>query len=228
MAGTSIEENLKTVKAKIVAACERVGRNAGDVRLIVVSKGQPIEKIVAAAQAGHLSFGENYVQEALEKIDEVPGCQWHLIGALQSNKVKSIVGKFSLIHAVDRDSVLEEISKRAREAQVMQKILLEINVAGESTKAGIGLSAAPEFIRKAQSLPHVLVSGLMCMPPIATRAEDSRRYFKKTSELLEKYRSDDFFELSMGTSQDYEIAIEEGATLVRVGTQIFGSRMREG
>jgi PLP dependent protein len=224
MATSSIEQNLIRIRERILAACARAGRAPNSVRLVAVSKLQSEDKIRESLQAGQSVFGENYVQEAVKKINDVAGAEWHLIGALQSNKAKDVVGKFSLIHSIDRESILEAVSKRAVEAGVVQPVLLEVNVAGEQTKAGIPEAQIADLVLRARDLPGILVLGLMCMPPFSKNPEDSRPYFKKMKKLLAQFASKEFCELSMGTSQDFEVAIEEGATLVRVGSEIFGAR----
>lgn len=222
MVGTSVEKNLERVRERIREACERAGRSAVEVRLVAVSKGQPVEKIQQALLSKQKLFGENYVQEALPKMKAVKA-DWHFIGALQSNKVKQAVGVFDLIHSVDRQSVLAEISKRAEQNNLRQNILLEVNLAGETSKSGVDWKSLETLVAEARRLPGVTLRGLMGMPPPGS-PEDSRPYFRMLGEKLKEWRDENFCELSMGTSQDFEVAIEEGATLVRVGTEIFGPR----
>lgn len=227
MVGQSIAENLDKVRARILAACKQAGRNPAEVRLVAVSKTHSIEKVREVFSHKQNIFGENYAQEAVPKQQTLPEAEWHFIGALQSNKVKQIVGKFALIHSVDRESVLKEISKRASEQGFIQDILLEINLAAESSKSGVDWVAAEALYQTARQLPGVRVRGLMGMPP-AGPAESSRPYFRdlreKLSDWKRKFSDDALCELSMGTSQDFAVAIEEGATLVRIGTDIFGQR----
>lgn len=227
MVGQSIAENLEKVRARIETACRRAGRGAADVRLVAVSKTHPIEKVREAYSCKQNIFGENYAQEAVPKQQALPEAEWHFIGALQSNKVKLIIGGFALIHSVDRESVLREISKRAVEAGLVQDILIEINLAAEASKSGANWQAAESLYQIARQLPGVRVRGLMGMPP-AGDAEASRAYFRELREKLLQWKrdfgDDSLRELSMGTSQDFEVAIEEGATLVRIGTDIFGQR----
>jgi len=227
MVGQSIAENLEKVRARILSACQRVGRNSSEVRLVAVSKTHSTEKVREAFAAKQKLFGENYAQEAVPKQQALPQAEWHFIGALQSNKVKQIIGGFALIHSVDRESVLKEISKRAVERGVTQDILLEINLAAESSKSGVDWNAAEALYQSARQLPGVRVRGLMGMPPPGA-AEASRSYFRELREKLSEWKrtfnDEALCELSMGTSQDFEVAIEEGATLVRIGTDIFGQR----
>jgi PLP dependent protein len=218
-----IADNLKTVQAKITAACARAKRDPGAVRLIAVSKQQSLEKLKAAVAAGHRCFGENYVQEALGKQSLVSTVEWHLIGALQSNKAKAAVGKFALIHTIDRESVLQEISKRAVEQNLVQPILIEVNIGLEGSKAGLPPIELPAFLTRARQLPGLSVRGLMCMPPPGA-AEASRPHFVQMRRLMAENGAPGFVELSMGSSQDFEVAVEEGATFVRVGSDIFGAR----
>jgi len=227
MVGQSIAENLEKVRARILSACRRVGRNSSEVRLVAVSKTHSIEKVREAFADKQKLFGENYAQEAVPKQQALPQAEWHFIGALQSNKVKQIIGGFALVHSVDRESVLKEISKRAVERGVTQDILLEINLAAESSKSGVDWNAAEALYQSARQLPGVRVRGLMGMPPPGA-AEASRSYFRELREKLSEWKrtfnDEALCELSMGTSQDFEVAIEEGATLVRIGTDIFGQR----
>jgi pyridoxal phosphate enzyme (YggS family) len=224
MLGSSIAENLKKIETRMRAACGRAGREMAAVQMIAVSKTQSFEKIAIAMNAGQKQFGENYVQEALAKVELAPVAQWHFIGALQSNKAKNVVGKFSLIHSVDRISLLEALGKKATELGIKQNILIEVNIADEERKAGLPASELESFMVKAGQIPSLCVLGLMCMPPFDVNPENSRRYFRKLKELMEPFRAKGLNELSMGTSQDFEVAIEEGATLIRVGTEIFGVR----
>lgn len=225
MDGRSIENNQanrqERIESRIAAACARVGRDRGSVRLVAVSKGRSVEQIKRAAGFGQRLFGENYIQEVTEKMIGTNGLEWHFIGALQSNKAKQAVGKFSLIHSVDRDSVAVALSKCATQMKLVQPVLVEVNLAAESGKAGVTPAELGEFLRRARGLPGLHVRGLMALPP-AGSAEGSRQYFRTLRELLEQGRDTEFSELSMGTSQDFEVAIEEGATLVRVGTEFFG------
>lgn len=185
-----------------------------------------------AFQAGQKSFGENYVQEAVEKVNQFPEADWHFIGSLQTNKVKQVVGRFSLIHSADRLKLIDVIAKAASAAGLVQDILLEINVGGEETKHGASFEEAPALIDHILSLPSLRLRGLMALPPLTDDEKIARANFGRLREALEKWRCErmsgeaasHFTELSMGTSSDYEWAILEGATMVRVGTSIFGAR----
>lgn len=221
-----IAVNIRRVRERMFAACARVGRNPLSVRLIAVSKTHSIAKVQEAFAAGQIRFGENYLQEAEPKIAALPDAEWHFIGSVQSNKVKGMVGRFELIHSVDRDSVLQMISKKAVERGVMQKILLEVNLGDEASKGGVSVTDAREFIQRARHLPGVQLSGLMGMPPPSS-SESARPFFRRLRRIFEENAAEGFVELSMGTTQDFEVAIEEGATLIRIGTEIFGVRSRE-
>lgn len=227
-----LRENLTAVKSKIEAACVRANRSVKDVTLVAVSKTKPIELIIAASDAGQDFFGENYVQEAMEKVQLFPGAHWHFIGALQTNKIKQIAGKFELIHSVDRLKVAAEISKASVALGVVQDILLQIHIGDEATKHGVTESEAPAVIESILSLPNLRLRGLMSLPPLVEDESKARSQFASLHSNLERWREKyiplkekpHFKELSMGTSSDYEWAILEGATLVRVGTSIFGER----
>ena len=206
-----VKAGLDAVNERIAKACARAGRDTRSVKLIAVSKTQPIEKIREAVAAGHRVFGENYAQELREKAAELPDVEWHFIGALQSNKVKMIADKVALVHTCDRLSLAKELGKRGR-----QRVLIEVNIGKEPQKAGVMPDDAPLLVEQVAGL--VQVEGLMCIPPAAG---DPRRHFHALRELAGRLG---LKELSMGMSADYEAAIEEGATLVRVGTAIFGAR----
>ncbi len=223
MAGISIANNLRNVRERLEAACRRSGRPLNSVRLLAVSKGQGLGKLNQAFEAGQTLFGENYVQEAMEKQAGLLSAEWHFIGLLQSNKVKQVVGNFALIHSVDRLKLLKTVSERAAERGIVQDILIEINIGGENSKSGASVGDAEELLRRAREWTGVRVRGLMCMPPPGS-GDQSRPYFRQTKKLLEKWGTENCNELSMGTSQDFEAAIEEGATIVRIGTDIFGAR----
>lgn len=203
------------------------------VKILAVSKLQPTAKIRALYEKGYRNFGENYPQELVKKQNELSDLKifWHLIGHLQKNKVKMIIG-CELIHSVDSLSLATEISKRAQAAGIDQKILLQINIAQESSKEGFSPASLEEDFKKIISLPNLEVCGLMTMPPFVEKAEDNRIHFKNLRQLLLKLKceysvGENFRELSMGTSQDYQIAIEEGATWIRLGTTLFGDRPKK-
>ena len=227
----SIREGAAHVLERIAQAAERSGRKGEDIRLIAVGKTKPAEMIGEAIEAGLSVFGENYVQEAEEKIRAFPQAEWHFIGKLQRNKVKKAVSLFSWIQTVDSLSLLTEISRRAGEAGKVLPVLAEVNLAGEASKAGMDPEAIAELIEAAPGLPGIRLKGLMAIPPWTEDPEESRPYFIRLRELLAECVSRGgagagMTELSMGMSNDFEAAIEEGATMVRVGTAIFGSRVR--
>jgi pyridoxal phosphate enzyme (YggS family) len=208
-------EGLKEVRERIARACGRAGRAPFSVTLAAVSKGQPLEKIREAFAAGQTLFAENYAQELREKSTALPGAEWHFIGALQSNKARMVVGRAALIHTCDRISLARELSRRA---EGVQRVLLEVNIGREPQKSGVLPEEAPGLLDAVRALPQLRCEGLMCIPPAEG---DPRPHFRALRELGEKLG---LRELSMGMSADFEAAIEEGATIVRVGTAIFGAR----
>lgn len=225
-----IQENIRQVEKEIADACERSGRQAGEAVLIAVSKTKPVSMLQEAYDAGIRDFGENKVQELTEKIPKLPGdIRWHMIGHLQRNKVKYIVGKVYLIHSVDSLSLAEEISKEAVKKQVEVNILIEVNVAEEESKFGVTAAQAPALAEKIAKLPGVHIKGLMTIAPFVENPESNRIYFHKLKQLSvdimhKKTDNVDMDILSMGMTGDYKTAVEEGATYVRVGTGIFGER----
>jgi pyridoxal phosphate enzyme (YggS family) len=217
-----IAENLRGVQDRIARACERAKRDPASVKLVAVSKVQPVEAIREALEAGQRAFGENYAQELREKGDAIGPAlpvEWHFLGALQTNKVKMIVGRVALLHTCDRPSLAQELNKRAASLGVVQRVLVEVNLAREPQKGGIAPAEVPSFVASLRDLPSLRCEGLMCIPPAE---EDARLHFRRLRELREELGG--LPELSMGMSADYEVAIEEGATIVRVGTAIFGER----
>ncbi len=225
-----IQGNLHTVEANIKAACERSGRARDDVKLIAVSKTKPVEMLREAYDAGCRDFGENKVQELIEKYEQMPkDIRWHMIGHLQRNKVKYIVDKVCLIHSVDSLRLAEEISKEAIRKNVTVSILIEINVAKEESKFGVMTEAAVSLVEAISQLPNITVKGLMTIAPYVENSEENRLYFAKLKQIYVDiiHKNIDnvcMEELSMGMTGDYEVAIEEGATIIRVGTGIFGER----
>jgi PLP dependent protein len=213
--------NLAGVRERIARACERAKRDPASVKLVAVSKVQPVEAIREALEAGQRAFGENYAQELREKAEAVAGAEWHFLGALQTNKVKMVVGKVALLHTCDRPSLAQELNKRAAALGTVQRVLVEVNLAEEPQKGGIAPSGLASFVDEMGKLPALRCEGLMCIPPAE---DDPRPHFRRLRELREKLG---LRELSMGMSADYETAIEEGATIVRVGTAIFGERPRK-
>jgi pyridoxal phosphate enzyme (YggS family) len=228
----SIAENLKTVRDRITSAAKRAGREPSSIQLVVVTKTVGVDRIREAVAAGAKTLGENRVQEAREKIVELGRvAHWHLIGALQTNKAKYAVKLFDLIHSVDNLALAREIDKQALKIGKVQDILIEVNIAGEESKSGVVFKDALSLVHEAETLKNISIKGLMTMPPFSDIPEDSRPYFKKLRELAEEIAKENIpgvsmKELSMGMSGDFEVAVEEGATMVRVGTAIFGERVK--
>lgn len=217
-----IRGNLEAVRERVARAAERAGRRADDVLLIGVSKTVPADRVRLGVEAGLAALGENRVQEAKEKI-KVLGrpVPWHLIGHLQTNKVRDALELFDVIHSVDRLDLAREIERRAGGHARVVEALLEVNVAGEASKGGFAPDAVAAALDAIGGMTHVRVRGLMAIPPIVERADDARPWFETLRRLAERHG---LKELSMGMSADFEVAIEEGATMVRVGTAIFGPR----
>lgn len=225
-----LKENYANVEEKITKACERAGRNRNEVTLIAVSKTKPREMLQEVYDAGARNFGENKVQEMCDKMTVLPeDIRWHMIGHLQTNKVKYIVGKTALIHSVDSLRLAEEIQKQAVKNNVTVPILVEVNIAEEKSKFGIQKEDAISLVRSISALDHLKIQGLMTIAPFVENAEDNRTYFRQIRQLSVDIASQNIDNvsmdiLSMGMTGDYEVAIEEGATMVRVGTGIFGER----
>lgn len=225
-----IRENLNRVRNNIERACQESGRDADSVQLIAVSKTKPLTDLQQAYACGCRDFGENKVQELVEKYEQMPkDIRWHMIGHLQRNKVKYIVDKVYLIHSVDSLRLAEEISKEAVKKQVTVSILIEVNVAGEESKFGTTVEETYLLVKEIAKLPGICVKGLMTIAPFVENAEENRLYFAKLKQIyvdiIHKNIDNVFMEeLSMGMTGDYEVAITEGATYVRVGTGIFGER----
>ncbi len=225
-----VSENLKQVRDNIAAACARAGRDPKDVLLVAVSKTKPVSLIEEAIEAGQDTFGENKVQEMCDKMEVLPKqLKWHMIGHLQRNKVKYIAGKVELIHSVDSLRLAEQISNEAQKLAIEIPVLLEVNVAREESKFGFFTEEVEDACRVISVMPGICVKGLMTSAPFVENAEDNRKYFKKLYELAVDIQSKNIDnismrELSMGMTGDYVVAVEEGATIVRVGTGIFGSR----
>lgn len=225
-----IRENLRTVEDRIQAACRQCGRNREEVQLIAVSKTKPVEMLEEAYACGCRDFGENKVQELVDKYERLPkDIRWHMIGHLQRNKVKYIVDKVYLIHSVDSLRLAEEISKEAGKKGVTADILVEVNIAAEETKFGTAREEAVQLVKSIATLPSVRVKGLMTIAPYVENPEKNREYFADLYDLSvdimrENIDNISMDVLSMGMTGDYEVAIEEGATYVRVGTGIFGER----
>ncbi|MCS7081089.1 MAG: YggS family pyridoxal phosphate-dependent enzyme [Chloracidobacterium sp.] len=225
----SIADNVAAVRERIAAASARAGRAPEQITLIAVSKTQPVTAIQAAADCGILDIGENRVQEALTKIPySPPTLRWHLIGHLQSNKAKPAVEHFHLIHTVDSIPLAQRLDRLARERGRIQPVLLQVKLGDEPTKSGLAPADLPMVYATVRELPNLRIRGLMTIPPFRPNPEDVRPYFRQLralrDELRDRFPDDALSELSMGMSHDFEVAIEEGATLIRVGTAIFGAR----
>jgi len=226
---TSIAENLEAVNHRIRKACEACGRDPKSLELLAVSKKKDVETVREAIHAGHILLGENRIQEVLIKQPELPGSvRWHLIGHLQSNKVKPAIHcRFECIHSVDSAKIMHALNKEAAEQGIVQTILLQVNVSGEGSKYGIPPNELIPLLEEAAGCMNITVDGLMTIPPISDDPEKAAGYFKQLRELRDRAAEETGFplpELSMGMSHDMEVAIKEGATYVRVGTDIFGSR----
>jgi pyridoxal phosphate enzyme (YggS family) len=225
-----LTKNIDHVRSRVQAACLRSGRNPDDVSIVGVSKTQPIDTIVKARNLGIRTFGENYVQELLLKHahDGLDDVSWHFIGHLQSNKVKYIAPFVRMIHSVDSASLAHEISRQAVKFHRRIDILFQVNTSGESSKSGVALKDLLPLVRDCISLPSIRLCGLMTIPAPVDDADDVRSEFRLLRELCDSVRTElslpSFVELSMGMSDDYEVAIEEGATIIRPGTALFGSR----
>ena len=227
----SIAENLERVRVKIAQAAANSGRSVDDVELVAISKTHDAEKVREAIEAGQHLFGESKVQEARVKIPELPSnIRWHFVGHLQKNKIRHALPLFEMIHSVDSLALAEDINRIAEEDGLHPRVLLEVNVAGEGSKFGFQPDKFRVEMESLLALPRLSILGLMCIPPIAEEAETSRKYFISLRELRDQVQSEfhvDLAQLSMGMTQDYAVAVEEGATLVRVGTAIFGERSRK-
>ena len=224
----SIAENLERVREQITQAAAKAGRAVNEIELVAITKTHPAEKVREAVEAGHTVFGESRVQEARAKIPELPSnLRWHFVGHLQKNKIRNALPLFELFHGVDSLALAQEMNRIAAEDGERPRLLLEVNVAGEGSKFGFKAGTLRAEIGSLLALPRLSIEGLMCIPPLAEEAEASRKFFVQLRELrdsLEKEFDVNFPHLSMGMTQDYWIAVEEGATLVRVGTAIFGER----
>jgi pyridoxal phosphate enzyme (YggS family) len=225
-----IQQNLRMIRERIEQACHDCGRDPHAVRLVAVSKTKPAADVMAAFAAGQKLFGESYVQEFTDKAEQVEApVDWHFIGHLQSNKVKYLRGRVRMVHSVDRLSLAREINRQWKRIDERIDVLVQVNLAGEQSKSGTAPQQAPALVRKLSELPHLRVRGLMTLPPFFEDPQAVRPYFRQLRELSEEIAGLDLpgvgmDELSMGMSHDFPAAIAEGATLVRVGTAIFGAR----
>ncbi len=226
----SIKENIKKINAVKNAAARRAGRDGSEILLCAVTKTHPASDINEAIDAGITDIGENKVQEILDKYDEVKPVRWHMIGHLQTNKVKYIIDKVSLIHSVDSYKLAEEINKRAAQHGIVMDILIQVNSAMEESKFGITTDETDSLIEEIlKNCPNIRIRGLMCIAPFAENPGDAAKYFRAVKEIYDRYAGApreglDFKYLSMGMSNDFETAIAEGSNLIRIGTAIFGAR----
>ena len=228
-----LHENLRIVRERIAEAARRSGRNPEAVTLIAVSKTKPVWMMEEFAAEGQTVFGENHVQEIVEKYALHPEYEYHMIGHLQTNKVSKVVGKVRMIHSVDSVHLAEAISKEAEKKGIIQDVLVEINVGNEESKYGLSFEEAPETTLLISRLPGIFVRGFMCVAPYVADPEENRPLFRRMKELsvdMERQKSDNILTefLSMGMTNDYMTAIEEGATHVRIGTALFGPREYKG
>jgi len=227
---TSIAENLERVREQIAEAAAKVGRAAGEIELVANAKTHPAEKVREAIEAGQTLFGESRVQEARAKIPELPSnLRWHFVGHLQKNKIRHALPLFEMIHSVDSLGLAQEINRIAEEQGMHPRVLLEVNVAGEGSKFGFKSETLRAEMESLLALPRLSILGLMTIPPLAKEAEASRKYFVQLRELRDRLQTEfhvDLAQLSMGMTEDFVVAVEEGATLVRVGTAIFGQRKK--
>jgi pyridoxal phosphate enzyme (YggS family) len=224
----SVSRNIERVRDQIAKAAVKVGRTLEDVELVAITKTHPAQKVREAIDAGQNLFGESRVQEARAKILELPSnIRWHFVGHLQRNKIRHALPLFELIHSVDSLGLAQEINRIAGEQGMHPRVLLEVNVAGEGSKFGFSAEKLRHQMEELLALPRLSILGLMTIPPFAEEAEASRRYFVQLRELRDRLQTEfrvDLAQLSMGMTQDFPVAIEEGATLVRIGTAIFGER----
>src|SRR6516225_2132129 len=224
----SIAENLERVREQIAQSAAKTGRTADDIELVAITKTHPPEKVREAVEAGQTLFGESRVQEARDKIPELPSnLRWHFVGHLQKNKIRHALPLFELFHSVDSLALAQEMDRIAADEGMHPRVLLEVNVAGEGSKFGFAPDKLREQMEALIALQRLSILGLMTIPPLAEEAEASRRYFVQLRELHDRLQTEfhvDLPQLSMGMTQDFLIAVEEGGTLVRVGTAIFGER----
>jgi len=224
----SVSQNLERVREQIAHAAAKAGRIVEDVELVAITKTHPAEKAREAIEAGQTLFGESRVQEARAKIPELPSnLRWHFVGHLQKNKIRHALPLFEMIHSVDSLALAQDINRVANEEGLHPRVLLEVNMAGEGSKFGFFSEKLRYEMEELLALPRLSILGLMTIPPLAEEAEESRKYFVQLRELRDRLQTEfrvDLAQLSMGMTQDFPVAIEEGATLVRVGTAIFGER----
>lgn len=229
---TEIGANIQQIRNDIVNTCIKVGRKPEEIKLIAVTKTIDIDRMNEVVSYNVKDVGENRVQEIQEKFDMVSGVNWHMIGHLQTNKVKYIIDKVKLIHSLDRLSLATEINSRAKQNNLQMEALIQVNVAREDTKYGLDVKDAHDFIKKIVELNYVKIKGLMTIAPYTQNPEEVRKYFKELKNLFEEIRIKNYAGvemkyLSMGMTNDYKIAIEEGSNVIRVGTAVFGKRTYE-
>ncbi len=236
-ADSTFAVRLAEVKQRIAAACERVGRSPDEVTLLAVSKTFPFSRIEEAYAAGQVHFGENYIQDCLDKMDLAKSrslpLQWHFIGHLQSNKVKLLGDGFYLFHGLDSEKLARRIAKQAVAGGFKARVLVQVNIGNEASKAGIAPVCLFDFLKKVRYIEGLSIVGLMAIPPVVAEAAESRPWFRELSELFYQAQGEifsgcsEFQEISMGMSSDFEVAVEEGATIVRVGSRLFGQRTKK-
>ena len=224
----TISDNLQVVRERIARAARAAGRDPVSVTLLAVSKGQPVARIEQARAAGHQGFGENYVQEALEKMDALPGLEWHLIGPLQSNKTRMAAERFAWVHTLEREKIARRLSAQRPAGLPPLNVLIQVNVSGEATKSGVALEAIAALARAVAPLPRLRLRGLMAVPEPTPDVALLRNRFRTVKAAFENLKDEFGLDtLSMGMSDDMESAIAEGATLVRIGSAIFGERKKQ-
>jgi len=218
-----LSDNYKKLKNELVDAARRAGRNPDTVKLVAVTKTVGVSEVEHAAALGIRDFGENRVQDAQEKIDRFPGFNWHFIGHLQSNKVKYVLPAYMMIHSLDRVSLAEELQKQAEKLDITVNVLVQVNVSGELSKFGLPPGKLPAFLMKLYAYDRLVVKGLMTMAPLVDDPEDARKYFSHLRQLRDNNAraGRELNELSMGMTNDYTVAVEEGATMVRIGSALF-------
>lgn len=222
---SSLSERWQAVQARVEAACARAGRDPSEIRIVAVSKGVPVERIAEAYALGLRDFGENYWQEARTKLDQLPhDIRWHFIGHLQTNKVKYVVGRFDLIQVVDRVSLLQEVQRVAARRELTQPVLIEVRLSDVPGRAGVAPTEAHDLIEQTLATPCVSLQGLMGVAPYTDDERAIRKAFQTLRRLFEQLPAPNRQWLSMGMSHDFEIAIEEGSTMLRLGTALFGER----
>jgi len=224
----TISDNLQVVRERIARAARTAGRDPVSVTLLAVSKSQPVARIEEARAAGHKAFGENYVQEALEKMDALPGLEWHLIGPLQSNKTRLAAERFAWVHTLEREKIARRLSEQRPAGLPPLNVLIQVNVSGEATKSGVAVEAIAALARAIVPLPRLRLRGLMAVPEPTLDVALQRKRFRTVKAAFENLKDEFGLDtLSMGMSDDMEAAIAEGATLVRIGSAIFGARKKE-